>query len=180
MFTDVSARINRYCSKCDEVVKTIGNKFLKNCPKCDRLFFYECKKCQRRNKSYNVIYNHVKYNCYPETMYECDHCNYKSSIKNCLENHILYTHSFKDYYKCSKCNKIARRESDHRRTCSLSIIFDCKICSFKTKVKGTFNRHMHKHLLLNETEKDAYDAEEIESINSEKADHTGKKFDVYV
>lgn len=169
-FTAAMSQIKRYCSKCDTYNQIVGRKSTLCCPECKTPFYFECSKCNRRDKAYNTIYNHVRFLCFPRELLSCDGCDYTTTIKTTLWQHIRSRHMVidpKDYYKCRTCSRPFKMKKDlrgHEVHCGNDKKFQCKTCPYATKYKSSFQQHMHHHL-LNEKIDDSARAAESSGIS---------------
>lgn len=143
--------MNQHCFKCRI---SYDHPRLKNfCPMCDAPFVYECKKCNKIDKTMSSIRSHILYKCYPKSIYQCDCCNFRTAKKSTLKDHIKSKHTVTtDFHTCSKCGtKIKHRNNfrRHERHCGDDAhCYQCEICGRRIKYKVHFDRHMHRHRLL--------------------------------
>ncbi|KAK9502432.1 hypothetical protein O3M35_011214 [Rhynocoris fuscipes] len=113
--------------------------------------------CNLRCSSHGALYNHVTYNCGKEAQFQCPYCPYKGKQKVQVRRHIVYKHPLMvessgvnqanvATYECPKCGKIYRSQGglcNHVSfECGKDAQFKCQFCSYKTKMKGNFKRHI--------------------------------------
>lgn len=104
------------------------------------------------------MYSHLKFECGREDQFNCSHCPFKTKFKQNINRHFARQHGKgckvtsesqdleKKKFNCTVCSRSYshwRSLYNHQKfECGKEARFFCSICSYKTKVKQNFNRHL--------------------------------------
>ncbi|VEN41409.1 unnamed protein product [Callosobruchus maculatus] len=125
---------------------------------------HKCTKCTFKTVKKLLLDNHL-FRKHPDIvapvtckLYECTKCTFKTTVKGHFDRHLLKHPEIASDFKlsaCIHCNATFRqkmylddhvvREHPDFATSVTSKVHECTKCTFKTTVKGYFDRHLLKH-----------------------------------